>query len=67
MRQNVVVSRVAPPLQGFIMAQAMPSKLAWARPQASHSQSPRIEQPAPATQPAPAIQPTFVVQPAPAE
>ncbi|XP_070675734.1 uncharacterized protein [Malus domestica] len=70
-RQNAVVSRVAPSLQGSTMAQAMPSKLARARAQASHSHAPRIEQPAPATQPAPIIQlapaalPTPATQPAP--
>ncbi|KAM1859601.1 hypothetical protein ACFX13_011883 [Malus domestica] len=53
MRQNAIVSRVAPPLQGSTMAQAMPSKLARARAQASHSHAPRIEQPASVTQPAP--------------
>ncbi|KAM2168866.1 hypothetical protein ACFX1Q_038266 [Malus domestica] len=66
MRQNAVVSRVAPSLQGSTMAQAMPSKLARARAQASHSHAPRIEQPAPVTQHAPTTQPASVIQLAPA-
>ncbi|KAM2241038.1 hypothetical protein ACFXTI_010376 [Malus domestica] len=56
-RQNTVVNRVAPPLRGSTMAQAMPSKLARARAQASHSHAPCTEQPAPAIQLAPVIQP----------
>ncbi|KAM2071146.1 hypothetical protein ACFX1X_040137 [Malus domestica] len=51
MRQNAVVSRVAPPLQGSNIAQDMPSKLARARAQASHSHAPHIKQPAPVTLP----------------
>ncbi|KAM2984013.1 hypothetical protein FF2_009873 [Malus domestica] len=61
MRQNAVVSRVVPPLQGSTMAQAMPSKLARAQAQASHSHAPHIEQHSLATQPVPATQPAPVI------
>ncbi|KAM1971949.1 hypothetical protein FF2_018274 [Malus domestica] len=47
------------------MAQAVPSKLARARAQASHSHAPRTEQHAPVIQPAPLAQPTPTTQPAP--
>ncbi|KAM1716539.1 hypothetical protein COP1_024298 [Malus domestica] len=65
-RKNAVVSRVTPPLQVSTMAQAMPSKLARARAQASHSHAPRIEQLDPVAQPVPVTQPALVIQPTPA-
>ncbi|KAM1266234.1 hypothetical protein ACFX2J_035828 [Malus domestica] len=67
MRLNVVIGEVVPPLRGSTMAQAVPSKLAWARAQASHLHASRSKQPALVAQPAPAEQPTFVAQPTPAE
>ncbi|KAM1112724.1 hypothetical protein PS1_046001 [Malus domestica] len=64
-RQNMVVSRVAPPPRGSTVAQAVPSKFARAQAQTSHSHAPRTEQPAPVIQPAHATQPAPLIQPAP--
>ncbi|KAM1648504.1 hypothetical protein ACFX2K_009891 [Malus domestica] len=63
MRQNGVVSKVAPQLQGSTMAQAMPSKLAQTPAQALHSHAPRIEQLVPDEQPTPVPQPALTEQP----
>ncbi|KAM1667662.1 hypothetical protein ACFX1Q_046599 [Malus domestica] len=49
----------------FTTARVVPSKFTWTKAQASHSHTPRIEQPAPVIQPALVAQPAPTIQPAP--